>query len=44
MVRSKPRNKPGVKPVKKTPQEEYEELKKKLENFNLKDITNSKSG
>ena len=27
MVRSKPRNKPGIKHNKKTPQEEYDELK-----------------
>jgi hypothetical protein len=34
MVRSKPRNKPGMKPIKKIPQEEYEELKKKLGKLN----------
>ena len=28
MVRSKPRNKPGIERIKKTPQEEYDELKK----------------
>jgi len=27
MVRSRPRNKPGIKPSKKTPQEEYDDLK-----------------
>lgn len=26
MIRLKPRNKPGIKPIKKTPQEEYDEL------------------
>ena len=31
MVRSKPRNKPGMKPIKKTSQEKYEELKKRLD-------------
>ncbi|MGQ0796167.1 MAG: hypothetical protein ACT4N5_08320 [Nitrosopumilaceae archaeon] len=30
MVRSKPRNKPGTKPPKKTVHEEYESLKKSL--------------
>jgi len=34
MVRSKPRNKPGMKSIKKTPQEEYNELKKINQNTN----------
>jgi len=34
MVRSKPRNKPGTKSIKKTPQEEYNELKRINQNTN----------
>jgi len=34
MVRSKPRNKPGMKSIKKTPQEEYNQLKKINQNTN----------